>query len=156
MLIKIDSQTIIMKTAFLAVLLLATVFLSGCVQEPQAPTIPQPPGSELGDYTPPLGTPSLEIIYPKNGDVIGLSAVGIRVNVTNFKLKNIAANQVNKPNEGHINYYLDEKEQRTSLTTVSFAGVPPGEHILRIELVNNDNSPLVPSVSATVVFGTTG
>lgn len=143
-----------MKTALiLAALIAAVALVAGCVEEPGIPAIPNQPGI---DTNPQSGAPSLKIIYPANGDVIGLSAVGIRVNVANFRLKNIAANQANKPNEGHINYYLDGREQKSSLMTTSFASVPPGEHIVRVELRNNDDSPLSPPVVASIAITTTG
>ncbi|MBI2578950.1 MAG: hypothetical protein HYW26_04535 [Candidatus Aenigmarchaeota archaeon] len=128
--------------------LIPALFIAGCVQQSQ------PKG--LGDYTPPTGTPSLEMLSPKDGDVINGSAVAIKVNVTNFRLADIAANRANRDNEGHIHYYLDDREQRVPYTIVSFTNVPAGEHSIRIELHNNDHSPLFPPVTVSIRIRTTG
>ena len=52
----------------------------------------------------------------------------------------------NRPGEGHLHFMLDlqpvvvwEKE-----TAYTFTDVPPGQHLLTIELVNNDHSSLTP------------
>lgn len=99
--------------------------------------------------------PGIQIVYPKNADVIDLSVVGIRVNVTNFHLRNIVKNQPNAEGEGHIVYILDGKQQNNTLAITSFTDVKPGSHTLIVELRNNDNSQLMPPVSSMVFFRTT-
>lgn len=103
-------------------------------------------------YLPPEGNPSVQILSPVNGDTIRSSIVGIRVNVTNFRLAGITANRPNRNNEGHIQYYLDGSEKTTSSTSFVFSNVENGVHTITIELRNNDNTPLTPPVSTSVTF----
>ncbi len=140
----------------LVMLLVAAILIAGCVEEggklpPPGPVI-QP--NDTGLYQPPSGTPYIKIISPKDDDTIQLSAVGIRVNVTNFRLADIANNRPNRQNEGHIHYLLDGMEKKTPLTIVSFIDVPVGDHVLRVELVNNDHSLLSPRIYDIVRFRT--
>jgi hypothetical protein len=140
-----------MKKIFL-VLLIATVFIAGCTQQQPPPNHGGQPEQTL--YFPPNGTASLKIISPHDGDVINSTGVGIHANVTGFRLVDIMANRPNVQNEGHIDYFLDDKVQKTKYTSTSFQSVPPGQHVIRAELRNNDDSPLVPAVTATVTITT--
>ena len=137
-----------------AVIILSVVFIAGCAQ-------PSTSSSQSNNYTqslynpPENGTPSLQLITPRNGDIIGgTTVVGIKVNVTNFRLADSTANPVNKKNEGHIRYWLDERNQTTVYQIVSFTQVPFGTHTIRVELMNNDNTPLDSPVFAMVTITT--
>lgn len=62
----------------------------------------------------------------------------------------------NKPDQGHLHITLDlwplvvwEKQD-----AYTFTNVPPGEHQLKLELVNNDHSTREPAITQVVRFRT--
>jgi hypothetical protein len=65
--------------------------------------------------------------------------------------------EANKPHEGHIHMVLDLQPlviwEKTEPYT--FRNVPPGEHQLMVELVNNDHSSLTPPVVRQISFRST-
>lgn len=131
---------------FLLIALISVVFITGCTQTTT---------SEQQDltYNPPVGAiPDIEIISPIQGEEISSSAVGIRVNVTNFRLADIISKPLNRQNEGHIYYNLDGREQQTPMKIVSYTNVAKGFHTLRVQLLNNDGSPVLPLVTKSVTF----
>ncbi len=144
-----------MKTAFIAVLLLGIVLTLGCTAQTgtggnASNTGNNPTGEQpLVNYTPPTGTPTLELISPTDGSVIHSSAVGIKVAVTNFRLVSIASSLENVHNEGHIDYFLDDQVQKSPFTSTSFTQVSSGAHTIRAELRNNDDTPLYPPIVVT-------
>lgn len=90
----------------------------------------------------------------------------ILVSVSGFNLVD-KIGQANVPGEGHIIYYMDVQPPTTSdkpaLTEqgsyVISAGTSylwrltvTGKHTLYVQLVNNDNTPLAPPVTAQVNF----
>jgi hypothetical protein len=132
----------------LLIALLSVVMITGCTQNTT---------TEQQDvtYNPPVGvTPNIEIMSPTQGETINGAAVGVRVNVTNFRVADISLNPVNRENEGHILYDLDGKTQRTSMKIVSFTNVPAGPHLLKVQLMNNDKNPIEPAIMDSVTFTT--
>lgn len=109
-------------------------------------------------------SPSILIMSPESGFVSNTSDVTITVKVLSFAL----VEKVGQPNvagEGHIIYYLDidvPKTQgaqattapgtyaTTSATSYTWRGLKAGHHMLRVQLVNNNNTPLSDPVFASV------
>jgi hypothetical protein len=109
-------------------------------------------------------SPSILIMSPESGFVSNTGEVTITVKVLSFVL----AEKVGQPNgagEGHIIYYLDvdvpktQGEQATtvpgtyaatSATSYTWRGLKAGHHMLRVQLVNNNNTPLSDLVFASV------
>jgi hypothetical protein len=136
---------------FLVIALLSVILITGCTQQTGSNTS----GEQENVYTPPVGVvPSIKIISPAQGDEITGSAVGVRVNVTNFRLADIKLNPVNRENEGHILYDIDGRRQQTPMTIVSFTNVAAGVHILKVQLMNNDKMPIEPPIIDVVTFTT--
>ena len=129
------------------VIILAGAWYFTSMQPGQAGTAQNP---EQTLYNPPEGNPSIAILSPNDGDTISSTSIGIRVNVTNFRLAAIT-NRPNRQNEGHIHFYLDGQEKMSSLTTFAFSNVAKGIHTITVELRNNDHSPLVPPVRASIM-----
>jgi plastocyanin len=103
------------------------------------------------------GTPKVEVSAAKDTVAIG-SAVKLTIKATNFTLKKVSPNPVNKAGEGHYHVYLDDKTG-TDYLAASHRGdidvsipldVKPGKHKLRVVLMNNDHTPITPSTSAEV------
>ena len=94
------------------------------------------------------GGPSISIIQPLNGAVIqGSSTIGVKVTVSGINLIDVPADKQNRPGTGHVSYILDGRiEHKSPYISDSFANVQPGQHKVRAELRNNDNTPLTPAV----------
>lgn len=110
--------------------------------------------------------PELAITAPANGAVIQGTAVKVDFKTSGFT---ILASQVpldeygkrpgaNQPDQGHLHITLDlwplvvwEKPE-----AYTFTNVPPGEHQLTVEVVNNDHSAREPAISQVVRFRTVG
>ncbi len=110
-------------------------------------------------------TPTVSIILPTPGGYEFVNNVWITVNVSGFKLVD-KTGQANVPGEGHLVYYLDVQPPTTAgqpalsapgtyvvsvdtshlWSTLFFRG----PHTLSVQLVNNDNTPLSPPVTAQV------
>ena len=139
-----------MRKEILSIAILSVLFVAGCASQTSI-------NDYNNSYKPPAGTPSLEIIRPANGDSIDSSIIGIKVNVTNFQLVDIAANRTNVENQGHIAYVLDGvREIKSVYKDYSMANVAAGTHTLTVELRNNDNTPLFPPVKKSVTVSVAG
>jgi len=107
---------------------------------------------------------NVTITSPEVNASIPAGNVTVSVNVTNFTLVE-PTGQPNVPGEGHLHYYLDAPIP----TNASEPAIPPtggyvistklthtwenvtaGEHNFSVQLVNNDHTPLIPLVFATV------
>ncbi len=134
------------------VLLAACVTLSGCTSTP--------------------ATPTLKITSPSNGATLKTGDITIKVDVTNFKVVD-KQGQANVTGEGHLHYYMDVTPipsaagqpaipsdtnatwAHVSDTSYTFRNVPPGTHTFTVQLVNNDHTPVVPTVSDMVTVTVT-
>jgi hypothetical protein len=108
--------------------------------------------------------PQVEIISPKQGDLVSFGSISVDVRVTNFYVVD-KVGQANVPGEGHLIYYLDTgvpmkpggKAQPVSGTWAEsasthhfFDGIWQGTHTLSVALVNNNGTVLNPPVVARV------
>src|SRR3989441_11622437 len=113
-------------------------------------------GIFLFAVTSPLGAaavPSLSILTPANDQVIGNGTpVIVSFAVANFVLVQPGrVGQVGSPTEGHVDLYLDGVYSRL-LTRVEPISLPfeSGLHTIRLQLVQDNGTPLSPDVSASV------
>ena len=101
-------------------------------------------------HGPAVGTPTITIASPKPGPTIAHDLY-FAVEVTNFSLVD-AHGQPNAPNEGHVqlllNGVLNQEPRAYDLGFI--VDVPDGDNAVTARLVNNDNTPLNPDVSASV------
>ena len=110
-------------------------------------------------------TPTVTITSPGN-TVFQIGDVPVSVTVTGFNVVD-KQGQPNVAGEGHLHFYLDLAAPTTpgqpaiplsgawahvSGTNYTFHNVTGGQHTISAELVNNDHTPLVPPVVATVNF----
>jgi plastocyanin len=116
--------------------------------------------------------PSVTITSPADDSSVPGPDVTVSVNVSRFNLVD-KLGQPSVPGEGHLHYFLDVAPPTTpgqiavtapgtyvatTATSNTWTGLSAGQHMLSVELVNNDHTPLVPAVTATVyvnVVGTT-
>jgi hypothetical protein len=106
--------------------------------------------------------PGLVVSIPSDGATINGTDVTINFQVSGITLVPTTVSldeagkrpEANRPGEGHLHFMLDLQpvvvwERNTPYT---FSNVPPGEHLLMVELVNNDHSPLSPQVVKQIRF----
>jgi hypothetical protein len=106
--------------------------------------------------------PSLTVVAPADGAVVDGGSVTVSFRVSDFKIvpSPVPVSEfgkrpdLNRPNEGHIHLVLDLQPLVVwgSEESYTFDGVAPGEHLLKVELANNDHSSLAPPVVRTVRF----
>ena len=103
-------------------------------------------------------------MLPQTGNIT------VSVAVSNFRLTDKLGQPV-VPGEGHIHYFLDVVPPvvpgqpattapgtfvPTVATSHTWNNITPGTHILSVELVNNDHTPLEPPVVASVSVNVSG
>jgi hypothetical protein len=106
----------------------------------------------------------LRVTAPQPGATIQGSDVTVTFEVAGFTVTTspVAVEQAgqqpqaNRPGEGHVHLTLDLPPfvVHFANSPYTFRNVPPGEHVLMVELVNNDHSPLNPPVVRQVRFRT--
>jgi len=113
----------------------------------------------------PEGEPSLQIKLPEDGAELPPGVVIIAVSVENFIISARDMGVLNREGEGHLIYYIDEDPPLTqnepAVTETSIVSVdllhlwkpiPEGEHTFAVQLVNNDDTPMDPAVTAKIVL----
>jgi hypothetical protein len=109
--------------------------------------------------------PALAVSVPSDSGVVAgtnvtvrFSATGIRLVPTTVPIAQAGQRpDANRPGEGHVHFMLDAQPlvvwERAEPYT--FANVPPGDHVLMVELVQNDHGPLSPPIARQIRFRTT-
>jgi hypothetical protein len=110
------------------------------------------------------GPPIILIITPSAESVIPAGDLTVTSVVSNFNLVP-PTGQPNKNGEGHIIYYLDGVPlkvptqsafsptgtyAKSVMTSYSWQAIKVGYHSLSVQLVNNDDTPLVPAITNTI------
>lgn len=98
------------------------------------------------------GTPTITIVSPRPGPTIAHD-VYVAIEVTNFALVD-PHGQPNAPNEGHVQLFLNGvfNQEPRAYDLGFIVDIPDGSNTVTARLVNNDNTPLSPNVSATVTI----
>lgn len=96
--------------------------------------------------------PRVRIVEPAEGaDVPATFAV--RIEVENFALEAFPAGNEPAQGRGHARYLVDGRNVSTltDRTTFTLENLPVGHHLVRVELVNRDGSPLDPPAADEVL-----
>jgi hypothetical protein len=138
---------ILQKSTFLALVLILLALSIACHPEPVAPQEAR-----------------ILIIDPAAESVIDTTTITIKTFVERFNLVD-KTGQPNSPGEGHIVYYKDVTpplvEGQSALTaegsyiismesSETWNNLQPGKHTFWVQLVNNDNTPLLPPAAVRV------
>jgi len=120
----------------------------------------------LGSLTPAAAQgPGLTVQAPADGAIVegtdvkvAYTATGIKIVPSSVPVSEAGKHpEANKPGEGHIHLVLDLQPlvvwEKTEPYT--FTNVPPGQHQLMVELVNNDHSSLSPPIMQRISFRST-
>jgi hypothetical protein len=144
-------------------LILILILGGGCISSSPGGGSPQPAGAEhQPTFTgfSALYPVSVFITYPDFDGGVDSGTISVRIVVRNFSVVDRIDGQ-NKPGEGHIVYFRDVTPptipglpvatqpgtfQTSALTSCTWYNVSPGTHTFAVELVNNDNTPLIPPV----------
>ncbi len=138
---------------FLALVGVLSITMLGCL----GPAVPQPQGNESNDTNASieLKNPNFVISSPKNGDVIKTNGTAIDVQIS-LSTTDVVIKQPGgaaKSGEGHFHITLDNQAPlHVSAKTYTLQNVSVGEHILKIELVNNDHTSYSPKITKSVYF----
>ena len=152
------------NAGLLVISLLLIVILAGGCSDSGPANVTQGPGGDLlqsppGAY-PTSNPPSVYITYPDFDGGVEAGNVTVTVLVRNFSVVNRIGEQ-NVPGEGHLVCFKDVTPPTTpGLTAITEPGtfqvssqtwctwynVSQGTHTFAVELVNNDDTPLVPAV----------
>jgi hypothetical protein len=113
------------------------------------PTTPSAPTTTLGAR--PSSPAKIEILSPKNGDVVHGTSLHLKLALQNAKV--VPANTTDiVPTQGHVHVLLDSQ-----VVTMTFGlqqtlhDLTPGSHLLEVEFVASDHAPFSPRVLAQPV-----
>lgn len=108
--------------------------------------------------------PGLTVSSPRNDESIDGTSVTVTFDVSDFSVVPSTVPlaeaglrpEANREGEGHVHFMLDLMPIVVweSTEPYTFSDVPPGEHTLMVELVNNDHSPLAAPVVQQIRFST--
>ena len=123
-----------------------------------------------GDYT--AGDASISFVEPSDGAMTG-DTVTANVELEGFQIDPAEVGMANHEGTGHLHFSMDDGKFDTpkysgangklavqlgvdgmyspaTEPTITYTGLPPGEHTLEVDLVNNDHSET--GTSATTTF----
>lgn len=105
--------------------------------------------------------PVVVLLSPSDGSTLASGDIDVRIYLQNFNMIENTG-QPNKASEGHVIYYLDVSVPikpgetaatapgtfaATPETSFTWQNVPPGKHVFGVQLVNNDDTPLLAPVA---------
>lgn len=84
--------------------------------------------------------PKIDIISPKDNEVIKNSTIFVKLNISDFKL--VTPDRYPKKEQGHVQVWIDNMEFRGSRTEFVFENESNGTHIIKAELMMSNNTVL--------------
>ena len=97
--------------------------------------------------------PEINIISPKDGEVINGSTIIVKLDISNFKL--VTPDKYPKKEQGHVQVWVDNMEQRSSKTVFVFENESNGTHWIKAELMLSNNTVLPYSRTIKVIVNKT-
>ena len=138
------------------------------VNNDHTPLVPPVVATANFIVTPEIGPPQIVIASPLDGATLAAGNITVTIQTSNFNI----VDKQGLPavaGEGHVHFYLDVVPPSTpgqpaiptsgvwahvSGTTYTFTNVAAGTHIIYVQLVNNDHTPLTPNVTSSVTITT--
>ena len=96
-----------------------------------------------------LNEPKIDIISPKNDEVIEDGKLIVKLNISNFKL--VTPDKEPQQGQGHIQIWVDDMEFRGSKTEFVFENESNGTHTIKAELMLSNNTVLPYSKTIKVI-----
>lgn len=84
--------------------------------------------------------PKIDIISPKDNEVIKNSTIFVKLSISDFKL--VTPDRYPKKGQGHVQVWIDNMEFRGSRTEFVFENESNGTHIIKAELMLSNNTVL--------------
>ena len=100
-----------------------------------------------------LKEPQIDIISPKDGEIIKGSKIILKLNISNFRL--VTPDLQPKKGQGHVQVWVDGMEFRKSNTEFIFENESNGIHIIKAELMLSNNTVLPYSKTIKVFVNNT-
>ena len=96
--------------------------------------------------------PSIRIVTPTNGANITGTTLDLTVQIVNFTMVAVGSTSVNAAGAGHWHLFLDGTLV-TMLTATNFTltNLTVGKHTIRVELSENDHSPIMAGTNASTI-----
>jgi hypothetical protein len=113
------------------------------------PTTPGVPTTTLTNR--PSSPAKIEILSPKNGDVVHSTSLHLKLALQNAKVVPASTTDI-RPDQGHVHVLVDSK-----IVTMTYGlqqtipNLTPGTHLLQVEFVASDHAPFDPRVLAQPV-----
>jgi hypothetical protein len=113
-----------------------------------------------------VAEPQLQVTAPASGGTVAGPDVTVTFRVSDLQVvpTNVPVAEAgmhpeaNRPGQGHLHFTLDTQPLVVweRVAPYTFTNVPPGEHVLMVELTQNDHGSLNPPVAQMVRFRSTG
>ncbi len=97
--------------------------------------------------------PQIDIISPKDGNIIKDNKIILKLNISNFRL--VTPDLQPKKGQGHIQVWVDGMEFRKSNAEFVFENESNGVHIIKAELMLSNNTMLPYSKTIKVFVNST-
>jgi hypothetical protein len=135
-------------------LVVTAALLAACSSDP-APPDGSGATSVSSGADRPTSTATIEIVSPKQGEVIHGSTTELEAKLTGGEIVQQTSTDL-QPDQGHLHVILDDHlVTMTASTDSTLTDLTPGTHILQVEFVANDHAPFDPRVIAKVTFEVT-
>ncbi|MBI2657039.1 Ig-like domain-containing protein [Candidatus Woesearchaeota archaeon] len=108
---------------------------------------------EIGKGFEEVVEPKINIISPKDNEVINSSRIELRLNISNFKI--VTPDKYPKKGQGHVQVWIDGMEFRGSKTEFEFENESNGTHVIKAELMLSNNTVLNYSKTIKIVVNDT-
>ena len=96
-----------------------------------------------------LSEPKIDMISPKNDEVIEDGKIILKLNISNFKL--VTPDKEPQQGRGHVQVWVDDMEFRGSKTEFVFENESNGTHTIKAELMLSNNTVLPYSKTIKVI-----
>ncbi len=97
--------------------------------------------------------PKIDIISPKDNEVINGSRITLNLSISNFRL--VSPDKYPKKGQGHVQVWIDGMEFRGSKTEFDFENESNGTHIIKAELMLSNNTALNYSKTIKIMINNT-
>ena len=97
--------------------------------------------------------PKIDIIIPKNEEIIKNNKLVVKLNISNFKL--VTPDKEPMQGQGHVQVWVDNMEFRSSKTEFVFENESSGLHTIKAELMLSNNTVLPYSKTIKIVVNKT-
>lgn len=147
------------KKYFLGLAIFLLVFTLACtpLQQPEQKTALEVPSTEVEkekaaekEAVAESKNPGINIISPKDSELIKSSKVTVEMQAENFNIAPIGSPV--KEREGHFHVWLDSDKKVTAEKIITFENVVSGKRTIVAELVKSDHSSLSPKVTKTITI----